>query len=293
MAVRWWDFLFYMSFGVVITSSVAIAGVLLVFSFLIIPSVIGILYSSKIWVRPVIGWVSGTLVSLLGLFCSYRFDFPSGPSIVCGFGVFLTLAAVLRHIVKAERRGIALVRVGVGGLLCLLFLAIALHFRPPELDPEASQQTELQIVLQALQDLGQEKGSPQMALTVLYEKQDVFKQLLQNGGIDLDQQVVQQLGELGFPEAIPFLTLICDNVADPWMRYYGSSSLLHLGDKEGVHRLIQILKDPGPAFLKAKVKALLVEISQEDFGYDPTHVDEENERQLTAGRSGGTNTPKE
>ena len=39
MSVRFWDFLFYASFGFVVTSSVAIAGVLLVFCYLIVPSV--------------------------------------------------------------------------------------------------------------------------------------------------------------------------------------------------------------------------------------------------------------
>ncbi len=95
-----------------------------------------------------------------------------------------------------------------------------------------------------------------------------------------EYEALQRLGELGFSEAIPLLRLICENVEDPWVRYYGSSSLLRLGDKEGIHRLIQILKDPGPPFLKAQVKDLLVEVSGEDFGYDPMNGGEENARSI-------------
>src|SRR5256885_1322171 len=61
-----WDFVFYASFGLVVASSVALAGVLLVFSFLIIPAVIGTLFSRRIGVALVIGWAAGVLASLLG-----------------------------------------------------------------------------------------------------------------------------------------------------------------------------------------------------------------------------------
>jgi zinc/manganese transport system permease protein len=70
LSVRFWDFLFYASFGFVVTSSVAIAGVLLVFCYLIVPSVGAILYAEKIGPRLAIGWTMGTLVSALGVYLS-------------------------------------------------------------------------------------------------------------------------------------------------------------------------------------------------------------------------------
>jgi zinc/manganese transport system permease protein len=94
VSVRFWDFLFYLSFGFVITSSVAIAGVLLVFSFLVIPAVLSILFTDVLWKRLVIGWAVGTLVSVAGLVVSYTLDFSSGPAVVCLFGVALALAAI-------------------------------------------------------------------------------------------------------------------------------------------------------------------------------------------------------
>ena len=76
--VRWWDFLFYASFGFVVTSSVAIAGVLLVFCYLIVPSVAAMLYSEHIGRRLAIGWTMGTVVSALGIYLSVKLDLPTG-----------------------------------------------------------------------------------------------------------------------------------------------------------------------------------------------------------------------
>jgi zinc/manganese transport system permease protein len=96
--VRLWDFLFYASFGVVVTSSVAIAGVLLVFCYLIVPSVGGMLFSSRIGPRLAIGWTMGTVVSMLGMYFSVLFDLPTGATIVCTFGLVLTVMALAKQI---------------------------------------------------------------------------------------------------------------------------------------------------------------------------------------------------
>jgi zinc/manganese transport system permease protein len=87
--VRLWDFLFYASFGVVVTSSVRIAGVLLVFSYLIVPALAGILLGRTVTQKLVIGWAFGTLVSVIGMTASAIFDFPTGATVVCAFGLTL------------------------------------------------------------------------------------------------------------------------------------------------------------------------------------------------------------
>src|SRR6185295_17719256 len=94
--VRFWDFLFYASFGFVVTSSVAIAGVLLVFCYLIVPSVAAMLYSERIGRRLAIGWTMGTVVSALGIFLSVHLDLPTGATMVCTFGLVLVLMALAR-----------------------------------------------------------------------------------------------------------------------------------------------------------------------------------------------------
>jgi len=94
--VRLWDFLFYASFGFVVTSSVAIAGVLLVFCYLVVPSVGAMLFADRIGPRLAIGWTMGTLVSALGCYFSVVFDTPTGATIVCTFGAVLVCMAIAR-----------------------------------------------------------------------------------------------------------------------------------------------------------------------------------------------------
>ena len=100
MAVGFWDFLFYASFGFVVTSSVAIAGVLLVFCYLIVPSVAAMLYADTIGRRLAVGWTMGTVVSALGVYLSLRLDLPTGATIVCTFGIVLALLAAVRPWVR-------------------------------------------------------------------------------------------------------------------------------------------------------------------------------------------------
>jgi zinc/manganese transport system permease protein len=99
VSVRFWDFLFYASFGFVVTSSVSIAGVLLVFCYLIVPSVGAMLWATKIGSRLAIGWVMGLFVSALGMYFSVQFDLPTGAAIVCTFGLVLVVMALLRPLV--------------------------------------------------------------------------------------------------------------------------------------------------------------------------------------------------
>ena len=98
MNIRFWDFLFYASFGFVVTSSVAIAGVLLVFCYLIVPSVGAMLFADKVGRRLAIGWTMGTLVSALGVYLSWSWDLPTGATIVCTFGAVL-VAMFLVHLI--------------------------------------------------------------------------------------------------------------------------------------------------------------------------------------------------
>src|SRR5213080_2867752 len=102
--VRFWDFLFYASFGFVVTSSVAIAGVLLVFCYLIVPSVGAMLFADRIGPRLAIGWTMGTLVSALGVYLSVVLDLPTGATIVCTFGGVLALMAIVHRFLFHKRQ---------------------------------------------------------------------------------------------------------------------------------------------------------------------------------------------
>jgi zinc/manganese transport system permease protein len=105
LSVRFWDFLFYASFGFVVTSSVAIAGVLLVFCYLIVPSVAAMLYAERVGRRLAIGWTMGTVVSALGIYLSVRLDLPTGATMVCTFGLVLIVMALLRPLLQRNATG--------------------------------------------------------------------------------------------------------------------------------------------------------------------------------------------
>ncbi len=95
-----WDFLFYASFAVVVTSSVKICGVLLVFIFLVVPSVFAALITEKIGKRLTLGWVFGLVGSALGIIFSFKFDTPTGASIVATFGGLLLLYSIFKKVLK-------------------------------------------------------------------------------------------------------------------------------------------------------------------------------------------------
>ena len=121
MRLRFWDFLFYTTFGVVITSSVQIAGVLLVFCFLIVPAVFGAMWAEKISNRLFLGWGLGTVASMVGLLLSY--ELPSGPVIVVVFGGLLLASGMVKLLLSGRKQTQV---VGGAGLLVSLVLLVLL-----------------------------------------------------------------------------------------------------------------------------------------------------------------------
>ena len=132
-----WDALFYGSFALVVTSSVRVAGVLLVFAFLVVPAAIAALLVRGIARRLVVAWLAGAVVSAAGLAASYRWDLPTGAAVVSAFGAALALTAAalgVRAMARAVRtRGLAALRpaaivmaalAGLAGLLLVLFPAM-------------------------------------------------------------------------------------------------------------------------------------------------------------------------
>jgi len=104
MRVRAWDFLFYLLFGVTVTFSVPVAGVLLVFTFLVVPAVVAFLFfKPPALPMPFVAWAVGVLACTAGLWLSYVSDLPTGPVIVCTFGMVLIGAAVLKWALSRGR----------------------------------------------------------------------------------------------------------------------------------------------------------------------------------------------
>ena len=94
VSVRGWDFLFYVLFGFVVTSFVRIGGVLMIFSYLIVPAVCANLLVESLKAKLLVGWLTATTASVVGLYASYKLDLPTGAAIVCALGGALLLVAV-------------------------------------------------------------------------------------------------------------------------------------------------------------------------------------------------------
>ena len=132
ISVRLWDFLFYVSFGIVITHSVGTAGVLLVFVFLVVPAITSIMITDVLWKQLAIGWSMGLVVSVIGLYISYVADLPSGPTVVALYGLMLLIVALILYVLRAQNRRRALLRIALGlvatVLIALVFKLMAAFF---------------------------------------------------------------------------------------------------------------------------------------------------------------------
>ena len=104
-SIRLWDFIFYLTFGIVIAFSVEVAGVLMVFSALVIPAVIAFLYTHRFGAALLVAWLAGAIAVIGGIGTSFYWDLPTGPLLVVSFGVVLVLAAILRPLFGAAPQG--------------------------------------------------------------------------------------------------------------------------------------------------------------------------------------------
>jgi zinc/manganese transport system permease protein len=99
--VRLWDFLFYALFGLIVTSFVQVGGVLMVFSYLIVPAASAVFLVKSLPLQLLVGWAVATLGSVAGLYWSFQKDLPTGAAIVCALGVVLLIAGLVSKL----RRG--------------------------------------------------------------------------------------------------------------------------------------------------------------------------------------------
>jgi zinc/manganese transport system permease protein len=114
VSVRAWDFLFYVTFGVVIALSTRVAGVLLVFVFLVAPAILALAVTDRLPRQLLVGWGMGTAVTVGGLYASWVLDLPSGPAVIAFYAVVLSLAGAAVFVWRAadRRRAVRLVLVG-------------------------------------------------------------------------------------------------------------------------------------------------------------------------------------
>ena len=270
--VRLWDFLFYVSFGFVVTSSVSIAGVLLVFSYLVIPSVVGVLFAESVGGRLAVGWTVGTVVSAAGVSVSYWRDLPSGPTIVVCFGAFLIGAGLLHYLIHAPRRGVAALRVLAGaGLAVALFLGGQLFRKREHVDLVHVLQTgvkaERMLALARVEAQPELFDSVRPVLPELLESADVEVRmklldlieqrketsllpdvlpLLRADDDVLRERTLKVVKDLGRPESAQALLAAAEKEPDEDLVVEMGEAALELGDPGGIRFLLDVM-DHGEA----------------------------------------------
>jgi zinc/manganese transport system permease protein len=255
--VRWWDFLFYASFGVVITSSVAVAGVLLVFAYLVVPASIAILFAQSVRSRIIVGWSIGVGVSVIGMTASYHGDLPTGPSIVGCFAAVLALAGIGHHLHHSPRLGSSLLKV-TGGIAAAALLIWGSTFlaRP---HGEHVHEEKFDELIRQLH--GSDESQQVEAIHHLEEMKDrhavgEFVKLLGMTKSDrLKEHLAEALAMFGDASAAPALIAAAAS-ADAALKVTIAESVLALRSPEGLRLLIDVL-EKGEAVPRAQAAKIL------------------------------------
>jgi zinc/manganese transport system permease protein len=233
--VRLWDFIFYLSFGVVITSAVQIAGVLLVFCYLVAPAVFAVMFFDDLKRRLITGWTMATLVSAVGLLFSY--DRPSGPTIMVCFAAALVIGATLKAIAQAPSRSRA-VAFTAASLFLVAGAGWALyHFRPGA--AVHSPETETAAIGASTGAGSQEAGSPEHPLGSGVEE---LRAALRDTHENVRARAVEQLASGGDPRIMPDIVAALHDQS-PAVREAAAAALARLGDRSALPALKQGLRN--------------------------------------------------
>ncbi|MBI1853509.1 MAG: metal ABC transporter permease [Planctomycetes bacterium] len=282
--VRVWDFLFYVIFAVVITISVRITGVLLVFSFLIVPSACSVLFVTDLRRRLILCWILSAVVSLVGL--RFSFDLPSGPMIVCVFGIALLLFSLVRYVLNATRKGVALSKIGLTAATILAAYALSVRFLSGPGDTDAQPLPE-QVALASslpsgasdadralLADLASqdEKACIQAIDALAARKEgaayDTIVKLARTGSNAVRDEAVRKLPLFGRADTAKLVREWASHEKDADLRYTMALALAELGDREGVNLLISLLHEGDSPFFRSEVLESLQRVTGDAFGYD-------------------------
>ena len=304
--LRWWDFLFYMSFGFVITSSVSIAGVLLVFSYLVVPPTIAILYSETLRGRLAIGWATGAVVSLIGIIWAYEADLPAGPAIVATFGIALLLAGLMRYLLLARSRIRSLGYLLAGFLVVGGFLWISQGLRKPVTHDVSALlgsplRNERLLGIHQAEEIFQ-KGTdltgsllpllkdtdPEVRMEVVHSLTNLnwraaeprIRALLTDPQDRVREAAIRSLRVLGNPQSIPSLLRAADRELDDYLRTEIGETMLELGDPRGIPILLQVMESAPASQARRDAFEHLSAHIQAEMPFDASLTGEENRGQL-------------
>ena len=276
--VRLWDFLFYLSFGVVITSAVQIAGVLLVFCYLVAPAVFAVMFFEDLKRRLITGWAMATVVSAVGLFFSY--DRPSGPTIMVCFAVALGLGGLARAIHHAPSRSRALataaaslaVAAGIGWSL--------FTFRPadhPHAGEEAGATTpsragspehgvgrgidDLRAALRDTHENVRARAVDDLAATSDHRIIPDLVGALHDQSAAVRESAASALSRLGDPSALPALRHgLTNRDEDEWVRLRMAEAVAGMGDKNGIPVMLDLARSADAGLTRLQALTFLSKI---------------------------------
>ena len=271
--IRVWDLLFYMSFGVVIVKSVAIVGVLLVFSYLVVPAVIAQMFSDTILGRLLAGWVVAIAASMLGIIWSFYFDYPTGPAVVVMLGAFLILAGIIYYLLQAPGKARALANIAALAAVCAFFFLGLSTLKKPV--PPATAAPETASVDHLLQELKTGEAVHQLdALSHLRELNSpkigpaLADVLMRDLSDQVVEAVVDALKEKQDARAVPALRHAAQGNYDAFLKLSIAEAQLASGDGEGFVTLAGILRSDGASLARQRASELLEKKAGKKFGYD-------------------------
>jgi zinc/manganese transport system permease protein len=254
LSVQFWDFLFYLSFGVVITHSVGTAGVLLVFVFLVVPAIISIIITDVLWKQLVIGWGLGLFVSILGLYISYIADLPSGPTVVAFYGIVLTLVTIIVYINKSEDKNWAMIKLALGTVLAVLIIS-GFYFMGKTFQSQYHEHNHGNYI-------SEEEH-------ILHEVQE--HKLLEN----MTEEELENFFE-DYRNVIKLHNLF-DAEQDKYLRFKIASRIIQLDKNKGLNLMLDLLKECEIPFLQEEMVNQLRLNTDQNFGFDPNNNNEKNE----------------
>jgi len=265
LRVRWWDFLFYLSFAVVITSSVRIAGVLLVFILLIAPAVCGAMFATGIRARLLVGWGCGILATIGGLMLSSGMDWPPAPAISCIFAAILIGSGVVDSVRRSARPAFSIARfAGGAALLCGAGFGLAAFLRSDLAASHKLQEEGADAAHSHGDPEHQLGGSRQDLISALSDEHDnvrasaaeklgkladpaVLPQLtaaLQDRADAVKEKAAEAIGALGRPEAAAALEAALEQRdQDEWVHLREAEALIRCGGRKGMNVLLQMAQD--------------------------------------------------
>lgn len=283
--IHLWDLLFYMTFGVLVTRSVAIAGVLLVFSYLIIPAVIAQKWKDTVAGRLYLGWTVAITGSLGGILWSFYSDYPTGPAIVMMLAALLLVSSITYYLRHSERPARALLNVALMLVAAIGFFWGLGQFQKTSADASPAAAAPADVYLAALDEgvaatqmeaIGALAGidaDPRIvpALTALLDR---------TSSEQVAEAAIEALAARGDAGAVPALKAAAARDYDAFLTMSIASALVDLGDTSGYRLLLGILEDNEAGFARAQAAESLNSYAGEDFGYDFLGSPEDNQEAI-------------